>query len=327
MLDKELLIEAALSLWPSLATSADLYPDEWVSSVVSMRSDARVQRVVLAMARGSETLIYKYEAEPKRRDFFLQQIEAQQQAFTGLQSHPSAFVPEILAFDEGHQATVMSYAQGETLAKVFENTDVSSHPESLEQAGRWICAFHSTFVDESRIFQPKFTMRFLRERMQQVKAGSVKVARQNLFLKYATLFLDQESEYEGQSTTSARTHGDLHLRNILVQTSGATTGIDFGHSKPAPVGHDLARLLVDYATLFGAQKGVDQGALLSEQATHAFFKGYTLVDANDTSVRCQMRMRIFADWLSIPNIRHKRSFAQHRRFRGLLPLAERVFIK
>ena len=61
--------------------------------------------------------------------------------------------------------------------------------------------------------------------------------------------------------------------------------MDFAGGRVVPVGHDIARLLTDYAILHAPKEAIPTGHVLPPEAQSAFFEGYGLVGPGDPSVR------------------------------------------
>lgn len=111
------------------------------------------------------------------------------------------------------------------------------------------------------------------------------------------------------------------MRNLLVGDTHAW-GIDFAGGRVVPVGHDIGRLLADYAILRAPRADIPRGALLPQAALKAFFAGYDLVGPDDPSVRLLIRHRVLAEWWGVSASAHLRSKAAERRLRGVLSLIE-----
>ncbi|WP_260348522.1 hypothetical protein [Alloyangia mangrovi] len=92
-----------------------------------------------------------------------------------------------------------------------------------------------------------------------------------------------------------------------------------------PVGHDIARLLGDYAILHAPKAAIPEGEVLPPEVQGAFFEGYGLVPAEDPSVQLLLRNRVLAEWWGLPAKAEDRGPAQARRWAGVQALAGRVF--
>ncbi|SIS52320.1 Phosphotransferase enzyme family protein [Roseivivax lentus] len=314
------LTRAALALWPGLAAEIGERPEAWQVSELARREDARVARILLRLSRdGADPMVLKHEARPRRPADFAHAMEMHLAAMEAL---PEG-VPALLAADPEAQVCLMAHAPGPNLSVALRDGR-ADHASLLVRAGAWVSGFHRGGFGERRIFQPKFTLRYLGQIVSEVEAHARQVADRAAFLDAARALMARQAAFEGQQTVSARTHGDLHLRNLIVGPQ-TVWGIDFAGGNQAPVGHDIARLLVDYATLYAPLDRIAPGAVLPAEAQAAFFAGYDLVGADDPSVRLLLRHRVLADWWGLPAHSGSRSAAQDRRYRRLMPLAARVF--
>lgn len=314
------LSRRALALWPGLAAEIGETPEAWQASELARREDARVARLLLRLDRqDADPLVLKYEARPRRPEDFARAMGLH---LTAMEAMPDG-VPALLAADMEAQASLMAHVTGPNLSNALR--DGKGDPaDLLRRAGAWVAGFHRGGFGERRIFQPKFTTRYLAQIVGEVEQGARQVARRSDFLDAARGLMALQSAFEGAETVSAHTHGDLHMRNLIIG-DGRCWGIDFAGGNQAPVGHDIARLLVDYATLHADHDRIAPGDVLPEAMLSAFFAGYDLVGPEDPSVRLLLRHRVLADWWGLPATGMQRSAAQERRFRRLMPLAQRVF--
>ncbi|MDU8910860.1 phosphotransferase family protein [Aestuariicoccus sp. MJ-SS9] len=311
------LADAAMRHWPALAVEAGLRASDWRSDPMARREDFRVARIVMRMRhKDGRQLVLKHEARPKRPEAFMQAMAAHLAAHDG---YPDG-VPELFTFDVRAQSCVMAMVDAEPLSVRLE-PEGANHGAILRAVGAWAAGFHRSGLGEGRVFQPKFTLDYLRRIVGELQRGERMVPEPEAFLRCAAYLCDRQADFEGQHTVTAQTHGDLHMRNVLVG-EGGVWGIDFAGGNVVPVGHDLARLLVDYATLRTRHADIPAGEVLPPAASEAFFEGYTLVGPADPSVRLLLRHRVLADWWGLP---HMRSAAQERRWAGLKSLVARVF--
>lgn len=313
------LSAAALRCWPGLAEEAGLPTDGWKSKPLARREDARVARVLLLMThRDGREVVLKHEARPERPNGFMTAMAAHLAAQDGF----AEGMPALLSFDVRSQACAMEYVPGQPLSRVLEDApDPAAHLPYLRRTGAWLAGFHRVDLGEPRIFQPKFSVRYLRVILDEVRSGHRPVVEQARFERCAEYLCDLQPAYEGRRTVTAQTHGDLHMRNVLVGED-RVWGIDFAGGRVVPVGHDVARLLVDYATLRAPHERVAAGMVLPDEALRAFFEGYDLVGPDDPSVQLLLRHRVLADWWGLPA---QRSAAQERRRKRLMALTRRVF--
>ncbi|SFD72019.1 phosphotransferase [Roseivivax sediminis] len=314
------LVQAALAALPALAEEAGLPAEGWQMRPLSERIDARVARILLRLDRPGMSLVLKHEARPHRPEAFAAAAGAHMEAQAAFPTAPGLGIPALLAVDIDRQSLLMEHAAARPIGPLFET---APHGPLLTRAGAWVGAFHSARPGTRRIFQPKFTLRYLDRILGELDAGTRAIAAPDRFRAAAAAQIAGADRFEGRETVAARLHGDLHLRNILV--GEAVWGIDFTPGDMAPVGHDLARLLVDYATLHADHAQIASGDVLPQDAEAAFFEGYRVVGANDPSVGLLLRHRVLADWWGLPADPGARSPAQARRFERLQSLADRTF--
>lgn len=313
------LMKAALDHWPGLAAEIGTRPGDWVPRRLAWRQDRRVARILVRLDRpGAAPLVLKHEARPHRPEVFGRALAAHQAAH---EAYPEG-VPEVLAADPGSQSVLMALVEGAPLSVLLDGADVGTQAELLRRAGAWLARFHEGALGEPRIFQPKFTLNFLRQVLEELDRGDRAVLLRDRFCQAASALIADRTAYEGQQTQAAVTHGDLHMRNILVGARNVW-GIDFAGDRVVPVGHDIGRLLADVAILRADHASIQPGQVLPDALLAAFFDGYRLVGGDDPSVQLMMRHRVLAEWWGLPVSGLSR--AQARRWRGLFALAERVF--
>ena len=315
------LAQAALAHWPVLAREIGLDPASWSAAPLARREDARVARILLRLqGPGGARLVLKYEARPADPEKFA----AAMAAHLAVQEVYAQGVAELLTSDVERRACVMGYLDARPLSGLLEGAALSAQAALLRRAGDWLGGFHRALPGEARVFQPKHTVRFLRSVMVDVSSGARIVAEPQRFLAYAEALCAEQPLYEGRQTITAQTHGDLHLRNLVLGEAGCW-GIDFAGGRVVPVGHDIARLLTDYAILHAQKEAIPEGAVLPPEVSAGFFAGYGLVGAEDPSVQLLLRNRVLAEWWGLPARAEDRGPAQARRWAGVRALAGRVF--
>lgn len=313
------LIGAALAIWPELAAQIGARPQEWEPRRLAFREDARVSRILLRLDRpGAAPLVLKHEARPVRPEVFCKAVEAHLAAF---EAFPEG-VPELLATEVGRQALVMRLVEGRPLSVLLDGADSAQQCALLRRTGAWLSRFHAGFQGTPRVFQPKFTLNFLRQVLADLERGDRAVLEPARFRRAAEELCAAQGAFEGRVTQAAVTHGDLHMRNVLVGKT-RVWGIDFAGDRVVPVGHDIGRLLADVAILRADHARVRPGQVLPDDALAAFFEGYDLVGPDDPSVRLLLRHRVLAEWWGLPVA--GLTPAQARRWQGISSLAARVF--
>ncbi|WP_353473464.1 phosphotransferase [Salipiger sp. H15] len=312
---------AALAHWPVLARELGLDPASWRPAPLARREDARVARILLCLdGPEGRRLVLKHELRPDDPAKFT----AAMAAHLEVQEAYAAGVPALLAFDVERRACAMEFLEARPLSVLLEGAPLAEQAALLRRAGAWMGGFHRALPGERRVFQPKHTLGFLRGVMAEVASGARAVAEPERFISCAGALCADQARYEGRGTLTARTHGDLHLRN-LVLGEAACWGIDFAGGRVVPVGHDIARLLADYAILHAPKEAIPAGEVLPPEALGAFFAGYGLVTAEDPSVQLLLRNRVLAEWWGLPARPEDRGPAQARRWAGVQALAGRVF--
>lgn len=313
------LMKAALAVWPELAAQIGARAGDWVPRRLAFREDARVSRILVRLDRpGSGPLVLKHEARPLRPEVFVRAVEAHLAAHAAC---PEG-VPELLAADVARLALVMRLVEGRPLSVLLDGAGAAEQCDLLRRAGAWLARFHAGALGAPRLFQPKFTLNFLRHVLEELDRGDRAVQEPARFRRAAEALCAAQGAFEGRMTQAAMTHGDMHMRNILVGET-CVWGIDFAGGRVVPVGHDIGRLLADVAILRADHARVRPGQVLPDDALAAFFEGYDLVGAEDPSVQLLMRHRVLAEWWGLPVA--GLTPAQARRWQGISALAQRVF--
>lgn len=317
----------AKDLRPKMLDLAELPDHGWRAATLSERHDARVSRIVQKLTHPDhDPIVLKYEAKPDRRDLFTGRVAEQQSAFDAFPHSDTLRIPKILSLHPEHQAVMMTFIDARPLTEAFDasGADVQKHAALFEQIAPWVDAFHTARRGPDRSFQIHYTMKTLDRLTQAVAAEKNSVAEHTMFLAAASVLRARAPQYDGQTTIPSLQHNDLHLRNILIG-DGVTAGVDFSGGHSAPVGHDIARLLVDYAALHAPIAEIPQDQVVPKQILDGFFKGYTLVSADDPAVCLMLQMRVLTDWHGLPAKAENRTPAQERRLTGILRVAKNAF--
>ncbi len=314
------LSKQAMQIWPGLAKQMGLARGALRVELLAQREDDRVTMVVLKLVDpAGRPLVLKQQMRPVDAQGFAEAMQGHMGAYEAF----PAGVPELLAVDFDAQACVMEFVSGTPLATVLEGVPIEAQAGIMRQVGVWLGEFHRATLGETRVFQPKYTLGYLREVSDEVRTGKRKVADTRRFLACADTLCGRQSLFEGRKTKAAQTHGDLHMRNVMM--SEQVKGIDFSAGRTVPVGHDIGRLLSDYAILRAPHDDIRPGEVLPITVRDAFFDGYGLVGPEDPSVQLLVRHRILAEWWGLPDQPESRSVAQELRWQGISSLVERVF--
>lgn len=315
---KSAQIEAA---WRTLATAAGRQPGAYTLSGEWRKTDARRDHVVRRYDGAHEAVVFKMVGKPADAKLFQSLLEAQVRAAEGMAGADQS-VPEVLEADLEARAFLMRAVAGRTVYDLLERG--GDPAECLERGGRWIAAFHRATFAETRTFQPKFMRNHIAHLLEQQAKGEISIAQPAAFRRHAEVAIALAGQFEGRKTASAATHGDMNLRNILLDGPRGH-GIDFSASHNAPVGFDVARFLLHYVGVFAELEAVPKGDVIAPDLLAAFFQGYDLVQADDPSVQYLLRVRLLMDWASLPSAAFDRSLPQRRRLDRLLHLADRTF--
>ncbi|MEM6310828.1 MAG: phosphotransferase [Pseudomonadota bacterium] len=193
----------------------------------------------------------------------------------------------------------------------------------LTKCGAWLDAFHRCQFERRR-FRPGHTLKYYGTLRQDIETRKQSVPARGLFLQGIDRLSDVAPRCAGFETIAAVQHGDFHLRN-LIWRDGQVAGIDISKDQLAPVGYDIAKVLLDFTSVFSSAEKLPEGGLVHSDTLEAFFKGYRLVDAQDPSVNFLMYARILATLFTVPAHQNDRNTAKKRTLRRLKPIALHAF--
>lgn len=314
-------LKQTLTEWAGIAPTLGLDADAFKAKVIWQKDEATRNHIVVRLI-GSRNLILKRVFETPDRDEMLGAARAQRDAFDRLSQHKKAHASEILFANDDATLVVMTEVSGKTLNDHL--TAGRSHAQMLRRTGRWLAAFHGSGSTENRTYQPRYMVGHVARMGEAVRDGSLRVALPELFKASCDKIPQMAEAAMDQPTLSAPKHGDFNLRNILLGPDGET-GIDFKPTSTAPVGFDIARILMDYAELFQPMDEVPPAALLSDTTLEAFFDGYDLVGRDDPAVRFIPFVQLLNDWRLIPPNPTRRSWRQVARMNMIETLARNAF--
>lgn len=314
-------IQQALAEWAGVAPGLGFDPGAFRSRLIWQKDEAQRNHIVLRLTGPRALILKRVFAAPKDAGL-PEAIAAQADAFVRLKRLPNAHAPEVLFASPDGTFVVMADASGKTLNDHL--TAGRAPPQLLRRTGTWLSAFHRSGEVETRTYQPRFMVGHVQRMAQSVSAGKTKVALPDLFLDCCGKIPEIAEQSTDQQTVSTIKHGDFNLRNVILGPQGET-GIDFKPLSTAPVGFDIARILMDYAELFQPVDEVKPGALLSDATLHAFFKGYDMVGRNDPAVRFVPFVQLLNDWRLVPANAARRSWRQSVRMDRIETLAHTAF--
>lgn len=314
--------EAAEAAWARLAPMAGLDPQAFRPVRDWQKDDTTQHHIVRLMERADgHRVVLKRFFRPTDPQSFRRVRDAQTYAAVRMPGGPFT-APPILADDVEGNALLMGFARGRTFLEcIYSGMD---RDEALAAAGLWIAAFHTATYVEDRTFQPKFMRNHLSHLLEELDRGDIVYPAIPAFREHAIKAIAMANLHEGRTTKSARTHGDMNMRNVLLDGDSAA-GIDFTALHDAPVGFDIARFLLNWMGWFGEASDVPEGEVVTPSVLSAFFDGYRFVGPDDPSVQYLLRVRLLMDWGALPARRRDRSVPQELRLQRLKKLARRAF--
>jgi len=322
------LEHSAEKAWVSLLNQADLPADGWTLKQLSKRDDPHSARIVyLATQADGGKYIYKHQLRPITSEAVKRQFEVHKRVFDTFPKLPEHQVPEPICLDAETQSCLLSHIDGEPLADPMMRAmnDLPAQMDLLKRAGAWLDSFHRPHLDERRIFQPKFTLRHLREFRASIESGQREVPAKPLILRGIAHMETIAPQFEGQQTVSCLQHGDLHMRNLIVSDQ-MIGGIDFTKSGAAPVGHDIAKFLLDYTRFMRPAQDISPGHVVPQDAVEAFFDGYKLTGPDDPSVGFLLFSSLMSELKLVPKRRRDRTHGKQRFLEQLRPIARNAYV-
>jgi len=310
-------VEQALAEWAKVAPSLGLDPKVFRAKLIWQKDEPKRSHIVVRLS-GPKNLILKQVFSAPSGEDLVAGVVALHEAHERLLPYDHAHAPEVVFANDTGNFVVMTEAKGKTLNDHLEKG--RSHVPMLRRTGAWLAAFHASGATEQRTYQPKFMVQHAARLADDLKSGAILVPEPDLYLQCCHLIKRRAIEVQGRQTISANKHGDFNLRNILLGPDGET-GLDFKPPTTAPVGFDIARILMDYAELFQSNSEVAPGEVLATDTIDAFFSGYDLVDKNDPAVRFVPFVQLLNDWRLIPFDPTRRSWRQKIRLDRVVFLA------
>ena len=119
-------------------------------------------------------------------------------------------------------------------------------------------------------FSAKHAVNYCHDLSERIQSGDLKVIAKPLILHGVEQLSELATKYSDQQTVSAVQYGDFHMRNLIFNGT-CLTGINISRNQPAPVGHDIARLLLDDTAILRSSKELENGQIIHADAIEAFF--------------------------------------------------------
>lgn len=247
-------------------------------------------------------------------------------AYERLKQPPFA-TPELLWSDDDAQVLIFAHYPGLDLNShlTLAGGQPAQMAPFLTLAGQWMAAFHDLGSAPQVTYQPRFMVEHLADQIGQIRSGHRTVWNQDAFQAAAGQLATMAPDARA-TTRRAPVHGDLHAGNILIHAQkGRACGIDFVTLREAPIGHDVARLLVNVAVRFGTPAKVRKGDVVQSTILDAFFKGYGPHYREDPSIQFLLRYALIAEWVNLPATAKARTWQQEFHLEQVRKLSRKAF--
>lgn len=316
----------ALIGWETIKGEVGLARTGWAVQTLSRRDDPQISNVTLLAKHDTEqSLTFKFQLRPTAIEGFRKHHNLQKTAYERFPHSKFFTMPQPVHLSETQQASLMTYIDGEPVSEAMKQCATHSDQLALlAKAGAWLDAFHRSQGFETRNFQPSYTLNYYLSLEEQLQSGRLQVAAKPLFLRGIEKLKQLAPEVSGLNTIAAMQHGDFHLRNLIVNGE-QIAGIDVSKDHFAPIGHDVAKVLLDFTTVFRNARGLDEGQLVHADTLDAFFDGYQLTTRCDPSVRFLLNARVLATMFTVPSARDDRTSAKQRTLKRIRPFARNGF--
>lgn len=296
----------AEALWPQIAAELEL-PVMGVGfrrlQVNSRRQDWRsVLQITLPQG---ERFVLRADFDQGPSAHAAELLNRHRAAASGLRALPGVSAPAILWQHPEQPFYLMEFAAGDT---AFRSLAASTYgfgdrAAVLRRIGQAVAALHQVSEVGTRQFWPKPFFARISDRAQALRQGQIALPRPNKFLGLCALLHRLGRAARGQSFAAAVEHGDLHMRNILINDGeGAEAAevafIDFSNHKGIFPQRDLATLWLANCPDHLAQEGQEPGFGLVAQADwEAFQRGYGAELVTDPVFRFFFALRLYQSWL------------------------------
>jgi thiamine kinase-like enzyme len=277
----------------NLAREAGIDPENYTRADCWIKNDENRTHTVMRFDGSGQSVVLKQIFRPSDPEVFSRVMDAHQLAQNALERHGFARVPAIIASDVPSRAYLMEFQPGETLREMCLTHE--DQTPFLRQAGGWLSAYHQATFQEARPFQPRFMASHLVHLADQVRSGERRVRGKKRFILLAHQVAEMAKDYTGQMSKVAAKHGDLNAHNILIDGPNVAA-YDFSPLSYAPVGYDIARLLLSHVRWAVDLDQIPKDHILPPGDLEAFFDGYDFVASDDPGVQFLLRVQLLTDW-------------------------------
>ncbi len=312
--------------WEWLKLELSLPIEGWIVKRLSRRDDPHISSITRFVRHKSKgCFTYKFQLRPQSAEGFEKHYRLQQIAFDTFPHSAEFTSPSPVFVDAERQISLMSFVEGQPVSEVMKQSRAPDEQfELLAKCGAWLDAFHRSQGHEIRKFRPEHTLNYYQKLREQIELGDCDVTARSLFLRGIDKLVEVAPHVAGFETVAAMQHGDFHLRNLILN-NGQIAGIDFSKDHVAPVGYDIAKILLDFTTLTRSSDGLATGQIVHHDTYEAFFNGYRLVGPDDPGVRLLLYARILATLNTVPAKQKERTYAKQRTLERLRPIASNAF--
>lgn len=235
------------------------------------------------------------EENPIRLNRFLDRHQA---AADSLKPVKGVSVPALLWRDPHRALALMEFVPGDTAFRELAMTEYGfgDRGRLLRRIGHAVAELHRVSDAGSRQFWPKPFLKQVSEKAQAVREGRISVPKPNRFLGLCAHLHRSGRRARAQAFRGALEHGDLHLRNILIQETEVSF-IDFSNRKGIYPQRDLADIWLANCPDHLAAEGRTPGfGLVAKADWEAFEEGYGADLRQDPIFRFFFAWRLFRLW-------------------------------
>lgn len=323
--DTSVLDRQAEENWSALLQSAGLPLAGWRLSRLARRDDPKTAGLTLrATHPEAGDFAYKFQLRPHAPEGFARHHALQQAAFDSFPHCDRFTVPRPVYVDAARQVSLMEYIDGPPVSEMMQAAgSPDAQLQLLARCGAWLNAYHGQQT-EARPFRPAHTLKYYGTLKQKILTGETTVPARALFLRGIDTLSELAPDFAGRPTLAAVQHGDFHLRNLICRND-QIVGIDMSKDQIAPVGYDIAKILLDFTAVFRSGVPLPNDGIVHPETRAAFFEGYTRVGADDPGVAFLLHARILATLFTVPAAPEDRTGAKKRTLRRLRPIAVHAF--
>ncbi|MDG1340430.1 MAG: phosphotransferase [Paracoccaceae bacterium] len=290
--------------------SAGVELGEAKPTVLHTRFGDRGERIVL-MWSGNDGVgvVSKHILSPTDLGHFQTMVAAQENAHSRLSPADGIAAPQVLGFSDDDRVFLLAAiaGQGFEVALLDCLYDDPARAALFTRMGKWCAAFQDPNAHPKRGVWKKG----IRNKLHDIEARVPQLAEPDL-LKQAIDTVRGLTPAAGAETLSGWRHGDLHIGNVMI-SADTVTGYDFGPSKVATLGPDLARFWIEIVAQFYQEDALGVGQIAVGADMDAFVRGYGHDIRGDGGLRYYLGAAWVEQWAALPtqfSVAHWRK--QHR---------------